>query len=329
MQQAAPAPAGLTGLAETAFVPLVARALAAERFPDIGFRDPTAEAIYGALQLDLSAYVGGNAGMHGVIARSWMFDQIVGVFTSRHPNAQIVDLGAGLSTRFERIDNGMMTWIDVDQAPVIALRETLFQHTPRRRMVAADIGAPDWLERLELASTPTLVVGEGFFAYQAPAMVEATMRDLAAAVPGRPCELAFDYVSPLLVGRPRAHPVLNRLNAARGQGGATITYRWGARRATDLAPDDAGWQVVRTHPVYDKIGFPYALADRVLRLCGGGHAHAIAHLVRAAQPRPMTPPVVEAAATAAPASRTPDAAPPRPAPRPPNRLHPAMPRRRV
>lgn len=327
MQRASPAPAGLTGLAETAFIPLVARALAAERFPDAGFRDPTAEAIYGALQLDLTAYVGGNASMHGVIARSWMLDQIVGVFTSRHPNAQIVDLGAGLSTRFERIDNGMMTWIDVDQAPVITLRQTLFPHVPRRRMVALDIGSPGWVDRLELAETPTLVVGEGFFVYLEPEVAAATIRDLAAAVPGRPCELAFDYVSPLLVGTPRAHPVLNRLNAARPDG-APVTFRWGARRAADLAPADAGWQVVRTHPVYDKIGFPYPLIDRLVRLCGGGHVHAIAHLARAAQPRPITPPAAEAVPAGA-ASRTPDAAPPRPAPRALGRLHPAMPRRRV
>jgi O-methyltransferase involved in polyketide biosynthesis len=281
----APVPATLAGLAETAFIPLVARALAAERFPEIGFRDRTAEAIYAAMQPELGPYVGGYLSMLAVIARSWMLDQIVGVFTSRHSGAQIVDLGAGLSTRFERIDNGMLTWIDVDVAPVIALRQTLFPVNERRRMVVAEVGSPGWIERLALAPAPTMIVAEGLLVYMPPAMVESVMRDIAAGVPGRPCELAFDYVHPLLVGRASVNPVLRRMSAR--SGAEDVCFRWGVRRPADLAPPGSGWQLVGAHPVYERIGFPYALWSSLFRAVAGGHVHGIAHLVRSAQPKPM------------------------------------------
>lgn len=286
MSAGPPGTGRLSGLSETAFVPLVARAVAAERFPDIGFRDRTAEAICAALQLDLLAdYRGGHFTTLGVISRSWMLDQLVGVFTSHHPGAQIVDLGAGLATTFERIDNGMLTWVDVDLAPVIALRQTLFPHNARRRMVAADITAPGWVERLELAAAPTMIVAEGLFMYLAPDKVAAAVAELAAAVPGRPCELVFDYVHPALVGR---RAPFRRL---RGRGGEAepTPLAWGVRRR-DLAPAGSGWQLLRARPVYDKVGFPYTLMSRVFERLSGGHLHGMAHLARVAQPRRLDRP---------------------------------------
>jgi len=277
----------LSGLAETAFVPLVARATAAERFPDIGFRDRTAEAICAALQLDLIA---GGRRSHlstlGVISRSWMLDQLIGVFTSHHPGAQIVNLGAGLSTTFERIDNGMMSWVDVDTAPVIALRQTLFPHTPRRRMVAVEIAAPGWVEHLGLAAAPTMIVAEGLLMYLEPDTVGAVLADLAAGVPGRPCELVFDYVHPVVVGRRGLHPMLRQRRAEAGA--APIAFRWGVRRR-GLARPECGWQLLRARAVYDRIGFPYTLMSRLFQRLAGGHLHGIAHLARSAQPRRLTP----------------------------------------
>lgn len=273
----------LSGPSESALAPLVARAAAAERFPDIGFRDRTAEAICKALELDLvSGYREGHLTSLGVISRSWVIDQLVGVFTSHHPGAQIVDLGCGLSTTFERIDNGMLSWIDVDLPAVVALRQTLFPFNNRRRMIAADVAAPGWLDRLELAAKPTMVVADGLFMYLPPAVVHRVIDDLAAGVSGRPCELVFDYVHPVAVGRTSLVPFARlgrRVPPPRG-----AAYTWGVRRR-ELAPAQSGWQLLRNHPVYERVGFPYTLMSRLFRRIAGGYLHGIAHLTRTAAPR--------------------------------------------
>jgi O-methyltransferase involved in polyketide biosynthesis len=48
-----------------------------------------------------------------------------------------VELGTGLNTRFERVDNGTVHWIDLDLPDTIALRRRYFADTERRQMVGA------------------------------------------------------------------------------------------------------------------------------------------------------------------------------------------------
>jgi O-methyltransferase involved in polyketide biosynthesis len=257
----------LGGVAETAFAPLVARALAAEIAPDFGFRDRTAEAIYRSLQPELAPHRAPRAAMLAMIATTWVIDQLVGSFTSRHPHAQIVDLGAGLSTRFQRIDNGMVTWIDVDLPEVVTLRQTLFPYCDRRQMIGVDVGTPAWAERLELRPVPTLIVAEGLFAYAPPATTTSVLADLAATT-GRRTELLFDFTNRLLA---------RRLSLRPAAGAAAGPTRRGVRRHADLVRD--GWQLMRIHPVYQAMGFPYSLLGaalgKVTRCC----PHGVAHLV--------------------------------------------------
>lgn len=305
-----PAAASLGGMAETACAPLVARALAAEIAPDLGFRDRAAETIYRSLQPELGPHRATKPAMLAMIATTWVIDQLVGSFTSRHPHAQIVELGAGLSTRFQRIDNGMLTWTDVDLPEIAALRETLFPFCDRRRMVGVDIGLPDWIERLELRRAPTLVVAEGLFAYAPPETMTAVLTDLAATT-GPQTELLFDFTSRLIARRLTPRPTA-----------AGTPARRGIRRQQELLRE--GWQLHGIHPVYEAMGLPYSalgpMLRRLTRLC----PHGVAHLVCTAAP------VVERGVEAAPASAPP--APPareavdtRAAPRPAATRSPAAP----
>lgn len=284
-----PAAAGLGAIAETACAPLVARALAAEVAPDLGFRDRAAETIYRSMQPELEPHRGAKPAMLAMIATTWLIDQLVGSFTSRHPHAQIVELGAGLSTRFQRIDNGMLTWIDVDLPEIVSLRETLFPFCDRRHVVSVDIGLPDWIERLGLRRAPTLVVAEGLLAYAPPATMTAVLADLAAAT-GRETELLFDFTSRLIAGRLSPRPT-----------GSNTPARRGIRRQKELTRE--GWQLMRIHPVYEAMGLPYSLIGPVLRRLTRLCPHGVAHLVCTAAPaggladdvlEPLPPPDPEA-----------------------------------
>lgn len=256
---------GLGGLGETACGPLVARALAGEVAPELGFRDRASEQIYRSLQPELEPHRPAKPTMLAHIATTWVIDHIVGSFTSRHPHAQIVDLGAGLSTRFQRIDNGMLSWIDVDRPEVVTLRETLFPFCDRRSMVGTDIGGPDWIERLPLRQAPTLVIAEGLFAYASPETMSAVLADLAATT-GPRTELLHDFSTRLLARRLSARP-----SAAGGP------VRRGIRRPRELTRD--GWHLTAVHPVYEAMGLPYSVIGAVLRRLGRCCPHGVAHLV--------------------------------------------------
>lgn len=261
---------GLGGIAETAYAPLVARALAPEVAPELGFRDRAAEAIYRSLQNELAAHRAPRPTMMATIATTWVIDQLVGTFTSRHPHAQIIDLGAGLSTRFQRIDNGMLHWIDVDLPETVALRQTLFPFCDRRRMVGVDVAGVGWIDALDLRRAPTLVIAEGLFAYASADAMTSVLADLAA-VTGRRTEVLFDFTNRFLA---------RRLSARSGS--VATPARRGIRRPAELVRD--GWQLMRVHPVYQVMGMPYSVLGPVLARLGRCCPHGVAHLVCTAGP---------------------------------------------
>jgi O-methyltransferase involved in polyketide biosynthesis len=63
-----------------------------------------------------------------------MFDGWVNFFLRENPNGIIVEIGSGLNTRFERVDNGQVRWFDLDMPDSMAVRSNYFQETERRKL---------------------------------------------------------------------------------------------------------------------------------------------------------------------------------------------------
>ena len=65
--------------------------------------------------------------MAGCVLRGALFDVWVREFRQRHPDGTVVEIGAGLNTRFERLDNGRVHWFDLDLPDMIEpLRASLW-----------------------------------------------------------------------------------------------------------------------------------------------------------------------------------------------------------
>jgi O-methyltransferase involved in polyketide biosynthesis len=71
--------------------------------------------------------------------RTAVFDEWVLEFLAGHPTGTVVEIGAGLSTRFERLDNGQATWVDIDLPDAMDLRRQLLGGSPRRTMLARSV----------------------------------------------------------------------------------------------------------------------------------------------------------------------------------------------
>jgi hypothetical protein len=93
---------------ETALVPLYARALESRRRRPI-LEDPKAVEIVDSIDWDFRRF-GQRRRVVGCTLRSAMFDVWVREFLRRHPKGTVVEIGAGLNTRFERLDNGTVHW---------------------------------------------------------------------------------------------------------------------------------------------------------------------------------------------------------------------------
>ncbi len=79
----------------------------------------------------------------------------------------MVNIACGLDTRFQRLDDGHVTWYDLDLPDVIELRRRLLEDSERHRTIAASALDPDWPDQLGEgeASGDVLVIIEGLSMY--------------------------------------------------------------------------------------------------------------------------------------------------------------------
>ncbi|MFE2541965.1 class I SAM-dependent methyltransferase [Actinacidiphila glaucinigra] len=148
---------------ETLLIPLRARAAETRRRRPLT-SDPRSVEVAEALDRDLTR-VGGRLTLLGPVFRGVVLDDWVREFLEEHPAGTVVEIGAGLNTRYERLDNGTATWVEIDLPDVIALRRELFAEHDRRRMVAGSAAEPEWAAAVAAAPGPYLFVSEAVLIY--------------------------------------------------------------------------------------------------------------------------------------------------------------------
>lgn len=78
------------------------------------------------------------------VARSIYFDKEISTFLSKYPDATIVNIGCGLDTTFDRVDNGIATWYELDLPDVINLRKKFIRENERRIFIPDSVFNDSW-----------------------------------------------------------------------------------------------------------------------------------------------------------------------------------------
>jgi O-methyltransferase involved in polyketide biosynthesis len=178
---------------ETALVPLYARALESRRSRPI-LEDPRAAEIVESIDWDFRRF-GQRWRVMGCVLRSAMFDVWVRDFLARNPDAVVVEIGGGLNTRFERLDNGAGHWFDLELPDVVELRRQFFSDSARRTTIAASVVDRDWIDQVRRCPGPYLFVAETVLVYLEEERVQTALRQIAEAFPQ--AMIALDTVSRL------------------------------------------------------------------------------------------------------------------------------------
>jgi O-methyltransferase involved in polyketide biosynthesis len=172
----------LGAVQETMLITLYSRALAA-RSGNALLQDPRAVDIVQALDYDFRRFAD-EARILGAVLRTRLLDEMARSFLTQVPRATVVELGAGLNARFERLDNGSLRWVDVDLPDAMRLRRRFFTGTARRTMVAASVTEPAWTDVVRRLDGPYLLVAEGVFGYLQESEVKAAFALIAQTLPG-------------------------------------------------------------------------------------------------------------------------------------------------
>ena len=172
----------LGSVQETLFIPLAVRARETQRKHPV-LRDRKAVEMVRSIDYDVGKY-GQGAGGFVTVLRTAIIDFWVRSFLAAHPAATVVELGTGLNTRFERVDNGQVHWFDLDLPDTIELRRNFFADTERRRMIAASALDEDWLPVAARSRGPYFFVADGVLVYLPEDQVMAMLARIAQRFPG-------------------------------------------------------------------------------------------------------------------------------------------------
>jgi len=169
--------------------------------------DQAAEYLVRKLNLETPTWRGNEfpARHHLELERCKWIDRQVLNFLDQYPKAMGVELGAGLSTRFQRLSARVewprFSWVDMDSPDVIDCADLIFPPTDNYRLVACDNWREDWLTKTRWRpGVPLIVVVE---ALAQPEVVSALNQLLAplikaAQLSSAPVHLILDYASPAL-----------------------------------------------------------------------------------------------------------------------------------
>lgn len=183
------------------------------------------------------------------VVRSLHVDKTILEFIKNNPQATIVNIGCGLDTTFERIDNGQILFYDLDLPDVINLRKSFFPENERRKTISCSFFEERWLSQLQIKDG-ILFIAAGVFYYFDKNQMKNFFISIANYFPG--CEVFFDSASPLGV------KVANKKVLKDGGMDESVILKWGIKSAKLIEKWDKRIQLVEEFPMFKgmKAGFP-------------------------------------------------------------------------
>lgn len=213
----------LRGVARTLLVPLACRAIESGR-PDAILHDPRAVELYHALggSRDFLLGMSEHDRLFSVL-RMRQFDTFARAFLARNSGGLVVDIGCGLDTRFQRLDDGTLTWLGLDQPEVIRLRRQWLPDGEHCTTIARSMFELSWLDEVARRDQPVIFLAEGVFPYFSTRDVKPMLTAMAERFPAG--ELVFDAMAPFVIWLHKTSSVLKRSGAE---------ARWDAKNPAEL-----------------------------------------------------------------------------------------------
>ena len=163
------------------------------------FKDEVAQRFHDAIDYDWDKFESKSLHSRMMAVRTLILDTAVGSFLSRAPEGLIVNLGAGLDTRFYRLDYGMVRWIEVDLPGAISFRSRCDEPAnERHQLVAGSVLEDGWIKEVNLdAKSKVLLIAEGPLPYFTEEEHRQIFSYLVAHFPGQ--EMLFQTMAPSLI----------------------------------------------------------------------------------------------------------------------------------
>lgn len=242
---------------KTLFLPVIARALESEK-PKPMLTDKAAMEIVGKVNYDFSPLISSITEHSRItwIVRSICFDRLIRDFIRRYPNATIINIGCGMDTTYDRLNNGFILWYDLDLADVITLRKQFIKETQNRKFIAGSFQYNDWYKYLN-CSENVLLIAAGVYYYYEQKVIRAFFINLSGMFPT--CELLFDVTSPAGV------KAANRMLRKAGMDDKFF-LKWGLKNTDTILSWSPRFRLLGKYYTYKQEGLSINLKTRFMGL---------------------------------------------------------------
>ena len=174
-------------IANTLFIPLVARIFAAEHFSEY-FDDKTAVQLKDKIPQKFLK-ISSEYEIIASAARYHISDKIIQQFIAKNGECNIINLGAGLETVAFRINNANAVFYQMDLPEVIFLRQEVLSAKNNEIFISGSLLETNWYAQVD-TQKPTLFVANGVLMYFHEAEILHLIANLKKHFPKS--ELAFD-----------------------------------------------------------------------------------------------------------------------------------------
>ena len=234
------------GVSETFLLTVYLRAKESAREDGI-ISDRLAEEWVGQMEYNFEKFDKDRLSGVGVSIRTEVLDEIVSHFLKENPEGIIVNIGAGLCTRFQRIDNGLATWFELDVPQAIELRRKFISPAPPRyRYVEKSAFDYTWIDEVAKATInnacKVLFVAEGVLMYFEEREVKELFRQIKEHFPE--AEVVTDTMPKCSTKMSIKHHKSVSQTEAR--------FKWGLGKTSELFGWNLGIDIIKEYSLFDR-----------------------------------------------------------------------------
>jgi O-methyltransferase involved in polyketide biosynthesis len=153
----------LNGAAETMLQSFYARAQYSQK-KNHKIYDAKAVEIVERLDYDFTSAAKDSTMSGGVIARTIVLDELVKKFIDENPDCVVVNIACGLDTRFYRMDNGKITWYNLDLPETIDVRDQIYREEGRVSTIGMSVLDEGWAKQVKRRGKMLFII-EGLSMY--------------------------------------------------------------------------------------------------------------------------------------------------------------------
>jgi O-methyltransferase involved in polyketide biosynthesis len=232
---------------KTLLIPLVGRAKECEK-PDPLVKDNYAREIVKNIDYDFDAAFANVPFQFTLncVVRAHHLDTALVNVIEKHPDATIINIGAGLDTTYHRVDNGRIFWYDLDLSDSIELRRRLIPETDRNKFIAKSVFDTSWFKDIKVRRSKVFFISAGVLVYLKESEIRRLFLEMIHEFPDS--EIMFEIYSKKLLWL-RNHAL------ARGQMKSELfrPMQWGVNSAKEIAKWSPNIKMLDEFPYYSRV----------------------------------------------------------------------------